>query len=66
MEIFIFLSQAAMMADSRVFTTNRRVAGKPTGKGNNTTDITKRKAKKKKYGEKKLSKRQRKRAIQSR
>ena len=66
MGIFKYIDQVALMAYSSLFATNRRAAGKPTGKGNNTTDITKRKAKKKKFGEKKLSKRQRKHTIQSR
>ena len=66
MGIFKYFAQVALMADRSLFATNRRVAGKPTGKGNNTTDITRRKAKKKKFGEKKLSKRQRKHTIQSR
>ncbi len=50
------------LAMEEVYTT-RRAAGKPTGKGNGTTPPTHVKNKKKKFGEKKLSKKQRKQII---
>lgn len=51
---------APALAMEEIYGARRRVAGKPTGKGNNTTPPTYIKNKKKKFGEKKLSKKQRK------
>lgn len=46
--------------DRSLYQTSYRPAGKPTGKGNNTQPFCHVKSKKKKFGERKLSKKQRK------
>lgn len=64
MGLFTYLSKVAAMVDSaaenRVFLTRHKSAGKPSGLGNSTTPPTHIKPKKKAYGTKKLSKKQRK------
>lgn len=64
MGLFTYLSKVASMidlaADNRIFLTRYKPAGKPSGLGNYTTPPTHIKPKKKAYGTKKLSKKQRK------
>lgn len=60
MGIMRYIGQVAAMVDADLYATRRRKAGKPTGIGNETKPITHRKVKKKKFGSRKLSKKQRK------
>lgn len=60
MGIMSYIGQVVAMVDAGLYATRRRIAGKPTGIGNETKPYTHCKAKKKKFGERKLSKKQRK------
>ena len=63
MSIMSYLWQAVAMIDVDLYDTRRRIAGKPTGIGNETRPYTHRKVKKKVFGERKLSKKQRKKKL---
>ena len=65
MGIVRIISQVAAMVDVDLYAPRWRVAGKPTGIGNETKPITRRKVKKKIFGSRKLSKQQRKKSYEA-
>ena len=63
MGIMSYIGQVAAMVCADFYATRRIIAGKPTGVGNETKPYTHRKTKKKKFGERKLSKKQRRKRL---
>lgn len=60
MGIISYIAQVEAMVGADLYASRRIIAGKPTGIGNETKPYTHRKTKKKIFGERKLSKQQRK------